>query len=56
MNFIAVSLQRQSSVAVVNQLAEYFKLHQEVYSAPMLEDYVTNTDKACSIITGDSIN
>eukprot|EP00112_Aurelia_sp_Birch-Aquarium-sp1_P005752 Seg1652.5 transcript_id=Seg1652.5/GoldUCD/mRNA.D3Y31 product="hypothetical protein" protein_id=Seg1652.5/GoldUCD/D3Y31 len=46
------SLQRQNSVAVVNQLAEYFKLHQEVFSVPMLEDYVTNTDKACSIITG----
>ena len=50
------SLQRQSSAAVVNQLAEYYKLHQEIHSAPILEDYVRNADKACSIITGSKSN
>ena len=49
---LLASLQRQSSTTVTNQLAEYFKLHQEVFSVPIFEDYMKSTDKANSIITG----
>eukprot|EP00795_Rhopilema_esculentum_P016199 gene16199-7570_t len=46
------SFDRQSSSTVVNQLAEYFKLHQEVSTAPVLQEFVERNDKACSIMSG----
>ena len=44
----------QSTATIVNQLAELYKLHQEIASAPALQDYVEKNDKSCSIISGES--
>eukprot|EP00794_Sanderia_malayensis_P013633 gene13633-15057_t len=46
------SLNRNSSTTIVNQLAEYFKLHEELFSVPIVDKFMDNTDKASSILTG----
>ena len=48
------SFECQSTPTVVNQLTELYKLHKEVASAPVLQDYVEKNDRACSIISGES--
>eukprot|EP00794_Sanderia_malayensis_P016313 gene16313-17957_t len=40
------SLNRNSSTTIVNQLAEYFKLHEELFSVPIVDKFMDNTDKA----------
>eukprot|EP00794_Sanderia_malayensis_P014508 gene14508-16017_t len=52
-NIITIaSLNRNSSTTIVNQLAEYFKLHEELFSVPIVDKFMDNTDKASSILTG----
>eukprot|EP00794_Sanderia_malayensis_P019700 gene19700-21649_t len=46
------SFEHRSTTSMVSQLAEYYKLHQELLSAPAVQTYIENIDKACSIISG----
>ena len=49
---LLASLQQQSSATVTKQLAEYFKLHQEVLLVPIFEDHMKSTTTANGTITG----